>query len=624
MNNFVVSARKYRPSKFNEVTGQAAITKTLQNAVVSGHIAQAYLFCGPRGVGKTTVARILAKAINCSHSGPDGEPCNRCESCISFNENRAFNIHELDAASNNKVEDIKSLIDQVRIPPQIGRYSVYIIDEVHMLSASAFNAFLKTLEEPPDYAVFIMATTEKQKIIPTILSRCQIYDFQRIRVDDIVNYLQFVAKSENVEAETGSLNIIAQKADGALRDALSTFDQLVSFAGNQLTYETVIQNLNVLDYDYYFKLTDLLHDGNFGVSVQLLDEILIKGFDIRDIIGGLARHFRELLMAKDEKTVVLMEVGKTIRERYLEQAAAIPATFLTEAIEICYQSDVTYRTSKNPRLHAEIMILQICGLKKKPVTDHQALKPDIPEPKTVKPPKKTSEHPSEPVAVNKTESATAKKTDVESVSPPPGTITDKEISVETDVSPEKNAGNQKKNEVKPDSVAGIADTGPVDNRSVSIKGVLNGLQNGSGNDNNAGSTKVAENASEYIDGEDKEITPERLTKEWLNYADTIQQDKPRFASALRTHLPRLEPPATISLIFDNKNLREDFDRNLKNDLQDYLVSSLHNRMITFDIQVEKQDAAKKKPYTAEEKYKQMKAKNPGIEVLKRQFNLDFE
>ena len=327
MENFIVSARKYRPDSFDTVVAQSSITGTLKNAIKKSQLAHAYLFCGPRGIGKTTCARIFAKTINCSNLSHEVEACNECESCKAFNSSRSFNIHELDAASNNSVEDIRSLIDQVRIPPQVGKYSVYIIDEVHMLSSQAFNAFLKTLEEPPKHAIFILATTEKHKIIPTILSRCQIFDFNRISVSDITAHLEYVAKKEGVSAENEALNVIAQKADGAMRDALSIFDQVVSFSGKDITYQNVISNLNVLDYDYYFRLVDHFLKNEVADVLLIFDEILNHGFDGHHFITGLCSHLRDLLVCSDKQTVQLLEVGGEIRERYKVQAATCPADF---------------------------------------------------------------------------------------------------------------------------------------------------------------------------------------------------------------------------------------------------------------------------------------------------------
>lgn len=364
-NEFIVSARKYRPSTFVSVVGQQSITATLKNAIKNNQMAHAYLFCGPRGVGKTTCARIFAKTINCQNVTSDHEPCNQCESCMAFNENRSFNIHELDAASNNSVEDIRSLIDQVRIPPQLGHYSVYIIDEVHMLSSSAFNAFLKTLEEPPRHAIFILATTEKHKILPTILSRCQIFDFNRIKISDIAEYLQYVAKSESITIEETGVNIIAHKADGAMRDALSIFDQIVSFSGKNVTYQDVISNLNVLDYDYYFKLTDNFLKSEIPEILLTFNEILEKGFDGHHFITGLSSHFRDLLVCKDPATIQLLEVGKEVQEKYRIQALASDHDFLLKALEIANQCDLNYKTTQNKRLLVELTLIKIAQIVQK-------------------------------------------------------------------------------------------------------------------------------------------------------------------------------------------------------------------------------------------------------------------
>ena len=362
MEQYIVSARKYRPQTFMSVVGQAALTATLKNAIANNHLAHAYLFCGPRGVGKTTCARIFAKTINCLNPTANGEACNECESCKAFNEQRSFNIHELDAASNNSVDDIRNLVDQVRIPPQIGKYSVYIVDEVHMLSAAAFNAFLKTLEEPPAHAIFILATTEKHKIIPTILSRCQIYDFNRITINDTVAHLQYVAKNEGVEAEDMALNVIAQKADGAMRDALSIFDQVVSFCGNKITYQGVISNLNVLDYDYYFRLVDALLQNRVPEALMIFDEVLGKGFEGQHFVGGLSSHLRDLMVSRDEMTLPLLEVGESIAERYKEQSKRCELWWLYKALEYANDCDLAYRASRNKRLLVEVMLIRVAGL----------------------------------------------------------------------------------------------------------------------------------------------------------------------------------------------------------------------------------------------------------------------
>ena len=360
MNNFIVSARKYRPSTFRSVVGQKALTQTLKNSVATKKLAHAYLFCGPRGVGKTTCARIFAKTINCFHPTADGEACNACESCVSFNENRSYNIHELDAASNNSVDDIRVLIDQVRISPQIGEYKVYIIDEVHMLSSQAFNAFLKTLEEPPHHAIFVLATTEKHKILPTILSRCQIYDFNRISINDTVEHLTYVASQEGVNVEPEALNVIAQKADGGMRDALSIFDQVVSFTAGNVTYRSVIDNLNILDYEYYFRIVDAFLAGDFKAALLIFNEILAKGFEGQNFITGLSSHFRDLLVSKDQSTISLLEVADVVAQKYAQQAVNCSNDFLFKSIELTNECDLSYRASKNKRLLIELTLIRLC------------------------------------------------------------------------------------------------------------------------------------------------------------------------------------------------------------------------------------------------------------------------
>ena len=359
MSNFVVSARKYRPVRFEEVVGQEHVAQTLKNALKNDHLAHAFLFCGPRGVGKTTCARILAKVLNCQNKTADFEPCNECDSCRAFSENSSFNITELDAASNNSVEHIRALIEQVRFQPQQGSYKVFIIDEVHMLSQQAFNAFLKTLEEPPPYAIFILATTEKHKIIPTILSRCQIFDFKRIQIPAMVSHLQGICEVEGIEAERDALHIVAQKAEGALRDALSIFDRIVSFSGKKITYEDVINNLNVLDYDYYFRVVDALLTEDLSQILLLFDDILQKGFDGDLFINGLASHLRSLLVCKDPQTIALLEAGENLQERYRVQAGISPASFILTALNIANECDVNFRMARNKRLHVEMALIKM-------------------------------------------------------------------------------------------------------------------------------------------------------------------------------------------------------------------------------------------------------------------------
>ena len=359
MENYIVSARKYRPATFDTVVGQSSLTVTLKNAIKNGKLAHAYLFCGPRGVGKTTCARIFAKTINCLNPKEDGEACNECESCKAFNEQRSYNIHELDAASNNSVEDIRQLIEQVRIPPQIGKYKVFIIDEVHMLSTAAFNAFLKTLEEPPHHAIFILATTEKHKLLPTILSRCQIYDFNRMKVEDIVAHLASVAAREGIKSEPSALNVIAQKADGGMRDALSIFDQVASFCGGNITYQRTIETLNVLDHDFYFKIVDFCLENKITECMLTFNEILSKGFDGQHFINGLSSHFRNLLMSRDEQTVKLIEASDEVRQQYRAQAQKCEPKFIFSAMKLCNDCDLSYKQSQNRRLLVELTLIQV-------------------------------------------------------------------------------------------------------------------------------------------------------------------------------------------------------------------------------------------------------------------------
>jgi DNA polymerase III subunit gamma/tau len=362
MDNFIVSARKYRPQRFNTVVGQNHITNTLKNAIVNNQLAQAYLFCGPRGVGKTTCARIFAKTINCTNISDTGEACDQCESCLSFDSGASLNVYELDAASNNSVEDIRNLVDQVRFAPQLGEYKVYIIDEVHMLSAAAFNAFLKTLEEPPKHAKFILATTEKHKIIPTILSRCQVFNFNRIKTEDISGHLAFMAKEEHVSFEPEALQIIAQKADGGLRDACSIFDQMVAFSGNHLTYKQVVENLNVLDYDYYFKITNAFIESNLPLIMITFDDILKKGFDGHNFLIGLGEHLRNLLVSKDPQTIVLLEVSENLKQRYADQSNKCSLNFLLKSLALISKTDVNYKSAKNQRLLVEMALMQLTFL----------------------------------------------------------------------------------------------------------------------------------------------------------------------------------------------------------------------------------------------------------------------
>lgn len=574
MENFIVSARKYRPSNFKSVVGQASITTTLKNAIKNNHLAQAYLFCGPRGVGKTTCARIFAKTINCKNLDENVEPCNTCESCESFNNNRSYNIHELDAASNNSVEDIRNLIEQVRIPPQVGKYSIYIIDEVHMLSSQAFNAFLKTLEEPPAHAIFILATTEKHKIIPTILSRCQIFDFNRIRVDDTVDYLEYIAKQESITYEVDGLNIIAQKADGAMRDALSIFDQVVSFSGSNITYQEVIDNLNVLDYDYYFKLTDAFNQNSISDVLLIFNEILDKGFDAHHFINGLSEHFRNLLVCKDEVTLQLLEVGANIRDRYKEQTRSCNSEFLFSALEISNKCDIGYRLSKNKRLHVELGLIELCNISSEKKNSNQLEKKE-------ETPKENNEGTTKP-KIEKFE--------------------------EQEVIQEKKEIKEKPQfQNKPKSFS-----------TFSIKEKLNQTAN----------ADVVEEPREEIhkvessENLNNRFNEKDLIGKWHEFSNKMGA-KPRIFNTLTSKDPKLEDNNIVTFQIDN-NLQEQKINEIRNELIDYLKRQLKNSNIELKLIISEAEEENNKLYTAEDKFKHMLSKNQDLNKLKQEFNLDLE
>ncbi len=580
MENFIVSARKYRPASFDMVIGQDSITNTLKSAIKNNHLAHAYLFCGPRGVGKTTCARIFAKTINCSNLGDNSEACDECESCLSFNSLRSFNIHELDAASNNKVEDIRSLNDQVRIPPQIGKYSIYIIDEVHMLSSSAFNAFLKTLEEPPSHAIFILATTEKHKIIPTILSRCQIFDFNRIRIEDIVSRLMYVANSENIDAAEEALHIIGQKADGALRDALSIFDQIVSLSGKVITYKDVIDNLNVLDYEFYFRTIDGALMCDVSSVLITFNEVLEKGFDGHNFISGLNSHIRDLLVSKDESTLRLLETTSAIKQKYLQQSGKCPVDFLFKALEIGNNCDLTYKSSKNPRLHVELSLIRLCRLTVEQTEDTEKKKADLNQ-----------------VNSGKTEIPLPPKSEILRHDIQPA---DKDAVIEEPT-------NRKHDPVieKPSKAFSIKDL-------ISEETDLNG--------------KTEEKISDIVEqigiSEKSELTPEAFERVWNEFNEQLSGEGTRIVSMFKSIKPEFENDRTIRIHLSNAAQKDTFVLNYK----PRLVNFLKERFVVPDIDIETTidlTEANDILYTDDQKYNYLFNKYPILKEMKKNFNLDI-
>ncbi|MBI2268802.1 MAG: DNA polymerase III subunit gamma/tau [Bacteroidetes bacterium] len=601
MENFVVSARKYRPATFNTVVGQASITNTLKNAIKNHHLAQAFLFCGPRGVGKTTCARILAKTINCQNLTENTEACDKCESCKSFNSGQSLNVYELDAASNNSVDDIRNLVDQVRFAPQLGNYKVYIIDEVHMLSQAAFNAFLKTLEEPPKHAIFILATTEKHKIIPTILSRCQIFDFNRIQVEDIASHLAFIAKSENITADADALHIIAQKADGALRDACSIFDQIVSFAGNNLTYKAVIDNLNILDYDYYFKVTDALITENIPAALLLFNEILNNGFDGHNFITGLGEHLRNLLVCKDASTLSLLEVSANIKDKYKEQSGKCPQLLLLRGLNIINRCDTQYKSSKNHRLQVELALMQLCSIntpdteKKndsiKVNTANTAIQSDAPPAKTTTTASTGSDIPGnngKSASVNAAPASTAVKT----TPTPTAAITSPTVATIK----------------KP----GLKTSSPSINQFI--------------NQTKTETKKITTEANEAAPDYEKPamaFSQEILENTWNLYAKNIQQKgKINLYSTLSFRKPLLKENFIIEFTIENKVQQEVLEQE-RLDLLSFLRKELNNYSINLKTIINTIES-ERKPYTTGDKFKRMAEKNPAINKLKQLFDLDID
>ena len=607
MENYIVSARKYRPSTFQSVVGQRALTTTLKNAIATNKLAHAYLFCGPRGVGKTTCARIFAKTINCLSPAADGEACNKCESCAAFNEQRSYNIHELDAASNNGIDDMKALVEQVRIPPQIGKYKVYIIDEVHMLSQAAFNAFLKTLEEPPHHAIFILATTEKHKILPTILSRCQIYDFSRISVEDTIEHLAYVASTEGINAEAEALNVIALKADGGMRDALSIFDQVVSFTSGNITYKSVIDNLNVLDYEYYFKLTDYLLGNKVSEALLLFNDVLKKGFDGSHFISGLTSHFRDLLVSKDAVTLTLLEVGASIRNRYQEQAQKCPVPFLYKAIKLCNDCDLNYRVSKNKRLLVELTLIQVAQSASEGDDVSGGRRPN----KTLKPifnhseNAQQSQNASQPAPQAKVETTASVASDA------PATYTTQSASSTSASQP----SNIQQTSATADKKI------PVMNRSsigVSIKASpkKNDATNATMQSASGSTAATAQQQEDYIFNE------KDLNYYWQAYAGQLPKEQDPVAKQMQVIRPvLLSDGVTFEVATENPMVAKDFTK-LIPVLQDYLRTNLRNSKVRMTVRVnEVAEAAR--PISRVEKFQMMSQKNNALLQLKEAFDLEF-
>ena len=606
MENYIVSARKYRPSTFESVVGQHALTTTLKNAIATNKLAHAYLFCGPRGVGKTTCARIFAKTINCMNPTAEGEACNQCESCTAFNEQRSYNIHELDAASNNSVDDIRQLVEQVRIPPQIGKYKVYIIDEVHMLSASAFNAFLKTLEEPPRHAIFILATTEKHKILPTILSRCQIYDFNRISVEDTVAHLAYVASKEGITAEPEALNIIALKADGGMRDALSIFDQVVSFTGGNITYQSVIENLNVLDYEYYFRLTDHFLENKVCDALLLLNDVLNKGFDGSHFITGLSSHFRDLLVSKAPATLPLLEVGASIRQRYQEQAQKCPLPFLYRAMKLCNDCDLNYRASKNKRLLVELTLIQVAQITAEgddAASGHspkQAIKPIFTQPAPAQQSQAAPVAP-RPQASIKPQTAPA-TTPVTNTAPT--TTNSVPHTIPTAI---LLAQGKEEKKVPVMKMSGLG---------VSIKRPKAAAEE---EETKSTTTTTAQQAAQP---EEDYIFNERdVNYYWQEYAGRMPKEQVAIAKRMQNMRVTLLNDTTFEAVVDNEIVSKEFTAMIPH-LQEYLRARLKNRKVTMTVRISA-PTEKVHAYGRVEKFQMMVQKNDALLQLKNEFGLEL-
>ncbi len=611
MDNFIVSARKYRPITFDSVVGQQHITGTLKNAIHNNQLAQAFLFCGPRGVGKTTCARILAKTINCENILAGTEPCGTCDSCKSFQNGNSFSIHELDAASNNSVDDIRNLIDQVRIPPQAGKYKIYIIDEVHMLSQAAFNAFLKTLEEPPSYAIFILATTEKHKILPTILSRCQIFDFNRIKVEDMASHLARIADREGIAYDQDGLHIIAQKADGGLRDALSMFDQIVSFSNKNVTYQAVIDNLNILDYDYYFKLTDAILTEDAAQTLLIFNEILNHGFDGSHFIAGLSAHFRNLLVAKEPTTLKLLEVSDSIRQKYLQQSQKASPGFLLSALNISNQCEINYKTSKNQRLQVELSLLKTChiasAIKLSQLGSEQI--PSATEGVKKKLP--------EPVVGQAQQTSVVPTPQATSLANAP--VVENHVTPRSQANPVNYQSSETKEEVKKDPISNVPPKVKKGGWGASTAAIIPSLPDlNTIYDNNA----VAKEGNEpelILGSEQRDVSFGQFIAVWNSYAEQLKaENKINLYTMMTAMQPRLNG-VLIEIDVEN-GVQMDVLQSAKVDVLNYLRVKLQN--FSLDLQgVMMEHTISRKPYTSQEKYQAMVNKNPLLDTLRKEFNL---
>ena len=604
MDNFIVSARKYRPATFDTVVGQKALIVTLKNAILTGKLAHAYLFCGPRGVGKTTCARIFAKSINCEHLTPEGEACNECESCRAFNEQRSYNIHELDAASNNSVDDIRELIDQVRIPPQIGRYKVFIIDEVHMLSTAAFNAFLKTLEEPPRHAIFILATTERHKVLPTILSRCQIYDFTRIELNDIVEHLAKVAAKEGVTTEEAALHIIAQKADGGMRDALSLFDQMVSYTQGNVTYQGVIGSLNILDYDYYFRFTDLFLEHKVSETMLLFDEVLRRGFDGGNFITNLTAHLRDLLVSREPATLPLLEVSHDVRERYREQAQKCNERFLIHAIKLCNDCDLNYRVSKNKRLLVELTLIQLSQLTGDPDEIGSGRSPKRLKPLFQKAVATAS-------ASQPNNSKQAPSAALQQAAPSPaGANGVASAAAASNVASLLSSGMLGKQTARPATA--------VKRQSFSIRGKNFGQQAEAQDKNISAGTGAT--APQQADVPDLPVSEDGVRICWKQFASTLPKEESAMAGRLMIIRPSLSG-LVVNVVIDNRMVATDINA-MRPRIEEYLRRQLQNKGLSLNVVLEETQTTHR-IYSRVEQYQKLEERNPVVRKLKEALDLDL-